>query len=281
MTFGVNHLGHFALVQGLLDDLAHPARIVVVSSGTHDPAKFTGMPSPKYTTRRATRAPASPTPPTAAAGTPRPSCAMCSSPTNSTAGWARGAAVSPSTPSIPVSCRVRVSPATTRRSGDGHGATCSRCCASFRTSTAPGLPVRASRRWSSDPGFDGVTGAYFEGKRPIRSSADSYDREQGARPVGDQRAARDAGNLERLNTTISAAKPAVAQPSRTTSALGFGHDAARPSAPQPDDQHRQRGPDDRQHRPPDVEGPLAEQRERSRDEKANALRSQDNWVRSA
>ncbi len=29
-----------------------------------------------------------------------------------------------------------------------------------------------------DPRFDGVTGAYFEGKRPIRSSADSYDREK-------------------------------------------------------------------------------------------------------
>ena len=49
MTFGVNHLGHFALVQGLLDHLARPARIVVVSSGTHDPAKHTGMPDPRYT----------------------------------------------------------------------------------------------------------------------------------------------------------------------------------------------------------------------------------------
>ena len=49
LTFGVNHLGHFALVQGLLGALAHPARIVVVSSGTHDPAKRTGMPAPRYT----------------------------------------------------------------------------------------------------------------------------------------------------------------------------------------------------------------------------------------
>ena len=30
----------------------------------------------------------------------------------------------------------------------------------------------------SDPRFDGVTGAYFEGKRQIRSSADSYDRDK-------------------------------------------------------------------------------------------------------
>ena len=48
LTFGVNHLGHFALVAGLLDGLAPPARVVVVSSGTHDPAKRTGMPAPQY-----------------------------------------------------------------------------------------------------------------------------------------------------------------------------------------------------------------------------------------
>ena len=56
MTFGVNHLGHFALVQGLLDDLVRPARIVVVSSGTHDPAKHTGMPSPRVHLCRGPRA---------------------------------------------------------------------------------------------------------------------------------------------------------------------------------------------------------------------------------
>jgi NAD(P)-dependent dehydrogenase (short-subunit alcohol dehydrogenase family) len=77
MTFGVNHLGHFALVQGLLDELAHPARIVVVSSGTHDPTKRNGMP-PAIRPR------------TAVVATPLPSCATCSSPTSSTAGSATG-----------------------------------------------------------------------------------------------------------------------------------------------------------------------------------------------
>lgn len=48
-TFGVNHLGHFALVDRLLLDLSNPARIIVVSSATHDPAHFTGMPAPRYT----------------------------------------------------------------------------------------------------------------------------------------------------------------------------------------------------------------------------------------
>jgi NAD(P)-dependent dehydrogenase (short-subunit alcohol dehydrogenase family) len=49
LTFAVNHLGHFALVQGLLGQLSDPARIVIVSSGTHDPDKRTGMPPPRYT----------------------------------------------------------------------------------------------------------------------------------------------------------------------------------------------------------------------------------------
>jgi NAD(P)-dependent dehydrogenase (short-subunit alcohol dehydrogenase family) len=49
LTFGVNHLGHFALTQGLLPHLTPPARIVVVSSDTHDPRRSTGMPTASYT----------------------------------------------------------------------------------------------------------------------------------------------------------------------------------------------------------------------------------------
>jgi light-dependent protochlorophyllide reductase len=48
-TFAVNHLGHFLLVALLLDQLTPPARVVIVSSGTHDPAQRTGMPIPRYT----------------------------------------------------------------------------------------------------------------------------------------------------------------------------------------------------------------------------------------
>jgi NAD(P)-dependent dehydrogenase (short-subunit alcohol dehydrogenase family) len=45
-TFGVNHLGHLALISDLADRFEAPARIALVSSGTHDPAKPTGMPNP-------------------------------------------------------------------------------------------------------------------------------------------------------------------------------------------------------------------------------------------
>ncbi|MDF2961933.1 MAG: dehydrogenase [Paenibacillus sp.] len=47
-TFGVNHLGHFLLANMLLERMTHSGRIVVVSSGTHDPLKRTGMPAPVF-----------------------------------------------------------------------------------------------------------------------------------------------------------------------------------------------------------------------------------------
>ena len=43
-----NHLGHFPLVNLLRPRLTPPARVVVVSSGTHDPALKTGVPAPAW-----------------------------------------------------------------------------------------------------------------------------------------------------------------------------------------------------------------------------------------
>jgi NAD(P)-dependent dehydrogenase (short-subunit alcohol dehydrogenase family) len=47
-TFGINHLGHFLLVHELLPVLRPPARVVVVASGVHDPAQKSGVPAPAW-----------------------------------------------------------------------------------------------------------------------------------------------------------------------------------------------------------------------------------------
>jgi NAD(P)-dependent dehydrogenase (short-subunit alcohol dehydrogenase family) len=172
----VTHLGHFALVQGLLDHLARPARIVVVSSGTHDPAKHTGMPSPRYT---------------CAADLARPD-----------EGGAAGEGRRRYTTSK--LCNVLFAYELDRRLGCGEqGVTVN----AFDPGLMPGsglardypplqrlawryllpplrvLPgvrsTRTSGRYlaalTADTQFDGITGGYFDGRKPIRSSAESYD----------------------------------------------------------------------------------------------------------
>jgi NAD(P)-dependent dehydrogenase (short-subunit alcohol dehydrogenase family) len=53
MTFGVNYLGHFLLVNLLLPQLSDRSRIAFVSSDVHDPDKNTGMPHPHYQNAKA------------------------------------------------------------------------------------------------------------------------------------------------------------------------------------------------------------------------------------
>jgi NAD(P)-dependent dehydrogenase (short-subunit alcohol dehydrogenase family) len=163
-------------VQGLLDHLARPARIVVVSSGTHDPAKHTGMPSPRYTT-----------------------AADLARPEGGTGGEGRRRYTTSKL------CNVLFAYELDRRLGRGEqGVTVN----AFDPGLMPGsglardypplqrlawryllpalrvLPgVRSTRRsgrylaaLACDPRFDGVTGEYFSGRKQIRSSADSYDR---------------------------------------------------------------------------------------------------------
>jgi NAD(P)-dependent dehydrogenase (short-subunit alcohol dehydrogenase family) len=49
-TFAINHVGHALLFYLLRPHLASNARIVIIASGTHDPAVKTGVPDAKYTT---------------------------------------------------------------------------------------------------------------------------------------------------------------------------------------------------------------------------------------
>lgn len=49
-TFGISHVGHALLLSLLRPHLADTARVVIVSSGTHDPEVKTGMPDAVYNT---------------------------------------------------------------------------------------------------------------------------------------------------------------------------------------------------------------------------------------
>ncbi|OPX05778.1 SDR family NAD(P)-dependent oxidoreductase [Mycobacterium sp. AT1] len=177
MTFGVNHLGHFALMQGLVPQLTRPARVVVVSSGTHDPKKFTGMPHPDYSSAEALAHP-----PADPEGTPNGRRRYTTSKL----------------------CNLLFAYELDRRLGrGGDGITVT----SFDPGLMPGsglarnyppamrlvsrylfaalrvLPNVNGTRESgrrlaalvADPRFDGVSGAYFEGEKAIRSSVESYD----------------------------------------------------------------------------------------------------------
>jgi NAD(P)-dependent dehydrogenase (short-subunit alcohol dehydrogenase family) len=178
MTFGVNHLGHFALVQGLLDTLTPPARIVVVSSGTHDPAKLTGMPDPRFSSAKDLARPDESADPD---GRRRYTTSKL--------------------------CNLLHAYELDRRLGCGLGEV---TVTAFDPGLMPGsglardysplgrlawrylfpalrvLPnvnsTRASGRHLAalvnDARFDGVSGQYFEGNRPIKSSAESYDRDK-------------------------------------------------------------------------------------------------------
>ena len=180
LTFGVNHLGHFCLVQGLLDRLASPARIIVVSSDTHDPAKRTGMPAPRYESAAALADPESE-----------------SGESLLELGRRRY-----TTSKL---CNVMFAYELDRRLGQGQDGV---SVNAFNPGLMPGsglardysgirlfawrfvlplmrvLPQVRSARVSgkhfaalaADPSYDGVSGRYFDGLEAVESSADSYDR---------------------------------------------------------------------------------------------------------
>ena len=176
MTFGVNHLGHFALVQGLLGELAHPARIVVVSSGTHDPNKHTGMPHPRYTSADDLAHPRAEQ--SADDGRRRYTTSkLC----NMLFTYEldrrldHGVTVNAFDPGLmPGSGLARDYPPLQRLVWR-YVLPALRVLPGVRSTRTSGRYLAAL---TNDARFDGVGGEYFDGLRPIRSSADSYDRDK-------------------------------------------------------------------------------------------------------
>ena len=52
LTFATNHLAHYLLVRLLLPRITPGGRIILTSSGTHDPAEKTGIPAPRHANAR-------------------------------------------------------------------------------------------------------------------------------------------------------------------------------------------------------------------------------------
>jgi NAD(P)-dependent dehydrogenase (short-subunit alcohol dehydrogenase family) len=176
MTFGVNHLGHFALVQGLLDTLAHPARILVVSSGTHDPSKHTGMPDPLYTSAADLAHPRAEQ--SADDGRRRYTTSkLCNVLFTYELDRRRGEGVTVNAfdPGLmPGSGLARDYPPLQRLAWR-YLLPALRVLPNVRSTRTAGRYLAAL---VNDARFHGVSGQYFEGPRPIKSSADSYDRDK-------------------------------------------------------------------------------------------------------
>jgi NAD(P)-dependent dehydrogenase (short-subunit alcohol dehydrogenase family) len=179
MTFGVNHLGHFALVHGLLDALARPARIVVVSSGTHDPSKHTGMPDPRYTSAADLAHPGD-----AAAADDGRRCYTTSKLCNvlftyeldrRLGNGANGVTVNAFDPGLmPGSGLARDYPPL-QKFAWRYLLPALRVLPNVRSTRTSGRNLAAL---ASDARYADVSGRYFEGLRPIKSSVDSYDRDK-------------------------------------------------------------------------------------------------------
>ncbi len=177
MTFGVNHLGHFALVQALLDDLVPPARVVVVSSGTHDPSQRTGMPAPAYTRAADLAHPSEDSPEGRRRYTTSKLCNVLFAYEldRRLDHGARGVTVNAFDPGLmPGSGLARDYPPLQRLAWR-YLFPALRVLPNVNSARASGRNLAAL---AGAPRFDGVTGMYFEGLRPIMSSADSYDRDK-------------------------------------------------------------------------------------------------------
>lgn len=177
MTFGVNHLGHFALLQHLLEHLDTPARIVVVSSGTHDPEKFTGMPAPRYTSADDLLSP----PPGGLTGeegrrrytTSKLCNLLFSYELDRRLGHgARGITVNAFDPGLMPGSGLARDYSGVQRMAWRLFMPALRILPNVNSTRRSGTNLAAL---VADPNLDGVTGAYFEGSRRIRSSRDSYD----------------------------------------------------------------------------------------------------------
>lgn len=179
-TFAVNHLGHHALVTGLLDGLQASARILVVASDTHDPARRTGMPKPAYTTAERLAHPAQHD--TTDGRRRYTTSKLCNvlfayELNRRLDAGARGIAVNAFNPGLMPGSGLARDAGPLQRFAWHAIMPALRVLPQVRSAGQSGRDLAAL---VSDPAYEGVTGRYFDGRRDIRSSVDSFDLDKAA-----------------------------------------------------------------------------------------------------
>jgi protochlorophyllide reductase len=181
-TFATNHLGHFLLTTLLLDRFSEPARIVVVSSGTHrGPARSMGFPGPRWADPRIL---ADPEPDSSAnAGRIRYSTSKLANlyATYELARRLQGSQVTVNAfdPGLmPETGLARDYPPRIRRRYELVSPVLVRAVPGVR-SVAQSAAALAWLTTASE--LDGVTGAYFAGRKRRASSRESHDRARAER----------------------------------------------------------------------------------------------------
>jgi NAD(P)-dependent dehydrogenase (short-subunit alcohol dehydrogenase family) len=184
-TFGINHLGHFLLVNELLPALQAPARVVVVASGVHDPAQKAGVPAPAWNNPVALAhgelGPAAASDKALASGQRRYSTSKLAN-VYFTYALARrlpsGITANAFDPGLmPGTGLMREAPAALRFILRHIPIALLRRLFSPNVHTAE-ESGDALARLVTDPELNTTTGRYFEGRRQIRSSDESYDDER-------------------------------------------------------------------------------------------------------
>jgi len=184
-AFGINHLGHFLLINELLPVLQSSARIVVVASGVHDPAQKSGVPAPAWNSPAALAhgdlGPAAASDNTLASGQRHYSTSKLANVYFTYALASRlpaGITANAFDPGLmPGTALMREAPALLRFIFKHIPITLLRWLFSPNVHTAQ-ESGDALARLVTDPELATTTGRYFEGRRQIRSSDESYNDER-------------------------------------------------------------------------------------------------------
>ena len=179
VTFAVNHLAHFLLAELMRPHLTEPARIVFVSSDTHDPARPHNFPAPRLGSAQDLARPvvvADPREEGRRRYTTSKLCNVLNAYELDRRLDGSGTTVNAFDPGLmPGTGLARDHGPFFRFAWRYLMPALAVLPRNFHTTRSSGAALAYV---VADPSLDGVSGRYFRGRHPARSSAESYDREK-------------------------------------------------------------------------------------------------------